>query len=120
MRQRIVEDERKGADDAGKHQAAGGSLEQQPHEYQVEQQMRRHGEIRDRHSGEAGRTERKQHRPAACLRRAGHAHGDPAYEDQRERGEERIACPGRVHEAERRQEQREPRPVRRSNLPGLK
>ena len=116
MRHRVVQDQRHGADEAGEQQAP---LQQQPDEDQVEQQMRGHREIGDRHRGEPGRGQRQQHRPAGGLRLAGQARGQAADEDKRERGEQRIARPRHLQEAERREQQGEPRPVGRGHLSGL-
>ena len=81
--------------------------------------MRRHGEIADRHRTEGRRAEREQRGPSARLRLAGQPDGDPAHQQKGERCEQRIACPGRVDEAERGQEERESGPVSRYHLPGL-
>ena len=116
VRPRIVQDERKRAHDPGKKEAA---LEQRPDVKQIEEQVRRHREIAERHAAEGGRCEREEHRPACRLRRAGEAPGEPADEHERAACEQRIAGPGNAEQNERCEQQRESRPVHRNHRAGL-
>ena len=111
-----MQDERKRAYDPAKKEAV---LEQRPDIKQIEEQVRRHGEIAERHPTERGRCEREQHRPACRLRRAGEARGEPGDENERAAREQRVAGPRNAEQRERREQQRESRPVHRDHGAGL-
>src|SRR2546423_14443569 len=114
----IAQDEGERASEARCKEAPWRSLEQEVGIGEVEKEVRGHRKVREGHAGECRGSEREEHRPSRCLRRAGQARGEPAGEEQSTAREKRIARPRNAERAERCEQQRVAGPISWHDLPG--